>query len=311
MPSSHSSSGGHFGGGSSHSFSHSSGHFGGSHSSSSHSSGHFGGSSGSFSSIRPIHRPWYRPRVVVIGGRQVYLGTGRASAFSILGVLVALAVIVTVFLGISWSDIEDTLTEQRDAYTYYQSIAEIAYNDASYRIDADVTSIEEYKFSGRWCINYKFDLPGGREIEGYSFFVYSFEEASHLRANGTVTLALDMKASELNFLSEPESVPLDYYGMGFEADEEYVANLDSRDSLRIGTFIMLGVSVALIIAAVLIPMTAKKATAEQIAANNQSNADANAQNQNTAAGTWRCEYCNTVNDTSKQRCDGCGAMRQK
>ncbi len=315
MPSGHSSgsgfshSSGHFSGGSSHSFSHSSGHFGGS-SSSSRSSGHFTSSRSSFSGTRPVHRPWYRPRVVVFGGRQVYLGTGRASAFSVLGVLLVIALMVSVFLGISWSNVEDTLSEQREEYTYYQEMAQYAYEHPVYRYTANVNyEPEEYEYSGKFCINYSFETPSGIEVKGHSYFVYTYNEVLQLwdNGNGTVEVALDCQNTEI--VSWTDSVPLDYKDMSFEADEEYVANLDSRNTLRIGTFIMIGVTVLLGAMAILIPLTAKKATAEQIAANNQTSTDS--QSQSTPTGTWRCDYCNTVNDNSKDRCDGCGAKRQK
>lgn len=309
MPSGHSggghSSGGHFSGGS---FSRSSsGHFGGSSHS---SSGHFGSSHGSFSSgVRPYrpHRPWYGPRVVVFGGRQVYLSSGRASTVSILGVLIAIAIIVSVFLGISWGNIEETLSVQRDEYSYFRRIAQDADGNSAYQIVGTVTSIKEYKLSDRWCINYEFTLSNGLKNDGYSYFVYSYEEAKQMLDNVTVILASDTKNTMINDVTE--TVPLDYKDMEFEADEEYVANLDSRNSMRTGTFIMAGVAVLLVLAYVVTNATAKKATAEQIAENN--NATTNTQTASTPAGTWRCEYCNAINDNSKDRCDGCGAQRQK
>ena len=307
MPSGHSSGGfshssGHFSGGNSRSFSHSSGHFGG-------GSGSSFSSRGSFSGIRPTHRPWYRPRVIVFGGRRVYLGTGRASAFSALGVLVVIALLVSAFLGFSWYNVEDTLSEQRSVYTYYQAMAQYAYDHPEYQYWADVDEPEEYNYSGKYCINYSFETTSGSNVvKGFSFFVYNFDEAFQIwdHGNGKIKVALDCENTNIGSLAD--SVPLDYKDMTFEDDEEYVDNLNSRNSLRIGTFIMVGVSILLAAAAVLVPMTAKKATDEQIAANDSSTDDA--KNKSTPEGTWRCSYCSALNDNSKERCDGCGAKRQ-
>ncbi len=305
MPSGHSggSGGGHSGGFSSHS-----GHFGVSRGGSSHGSGSsFGGSHASFGP-RPIHRPWYRPRVVVFGGRQVYLGTGRASTVSVLGFLVVLALIVTAFLGFSWMDKADFLEEVKADYEFYHAMAQnAAIKGNDYQVDGEVYKIEY--FNEKYRIRYNFDTPAGKVTGGWSMYVYDYATAKSLLEAGTVRLALETELTKAH--QNTDSVPLDYKDTVLEDDEEYVDAIESIKLYRTGTFIMIGISGALILAAVLVPLTASKATAEQIAANNQNNnSDANGQN-TTPAGTWRCDYCNTVNDNSKDRCDGCGAKRQK
>lgn len=305
MPSGHSggSSGGHFGGGS---FSHSGGYFGSSHSTV-RSGGHFAGS-GSFSSTRPImHRPWYRPRVVVFGGRQVYLGTGRASAASVLGVLIVIALLVTAFLGFSWSDNESKLSAIRADYEKYHAMAEYAYAHPEYQHEAVVDDYEPYDMFGKYCIFYHFTSQDGHKVEGYSFYVYSFHEAAELKFNG-VSLALDVPYS--NSTAATDSVPLDYRDASLDDDDEYLDILESRDTTRVATFVLIGMSVLLILSSVLVRATASKATAEQIAADKQATTSTT-NNQSTPTGTWRCDYCNTLNDNSKERCDACGATRQK
>ena len=306
MPSGHSSSGGHFGGGS---FSHSGGHFGGGHSSSSHSGGHFGGTSGFSSGIRPVihHRPWFGPRVVVFGGRQVYLGSGRASTVSILGILIAISVIILAFFGFSWLDCNDKINTMENDYSFYHAMAENAAEDTDYQIKAEVYKTERYGFSldSKYCIFYRFTASDGEKNEGYSFYVYSHDDAFDMWANREVILALPVKKTETTW--ETDSVPLNYRRTKLEDDDEYLDYVASRKNKMIGTCVTGAITAFLILSAVLVPMTAKKATAEQIAADNQSKTDA----KTTPEGTWRCEYCNAINDNSKDRCDGCGAQRQK
>lgn len=325
MPSGHgaSSGGGHFGGGHSSS-SFGGGHFGGSRSSSSFGGGHFGGSRASFSP-RP-HRPFYQPRVVVFGGRQVYLGTGRASAVSVLGILIAIAVIVTIFLGIGWANSNDNdyleyeaeINAIKSDYSKYQAMAKYASENVGYTVHGDVLYKEEFENSGKYCIKYTFDTPAGKVDNGFSFYVYTREQAIELEEHGVV-LALEKPLLSANKFTD--SVPLDYYGTALEDDAEYlyycdlynesVAEQDDSKNFMRGAFLTsVGITVGLVLLYVLVNATAKKATAEQIAADKQGTTTST-DNKTIPTGTWRCEYCSTLNDNAKERCDGCGAKRQK
>lgn len=322
MPSGHSggSSGGHFGGGS-----FSGGHFSGSRSSSSFSGGHFGGSRASFSP-RP-RRPFYQPRVVVFGGRQVYLGSGRASTVSVLGILIAIAVIVTAFLGIGWATAGDDYVEYQEEmarieadYSKYHKMAEYAAEHAEYTVHGEVLYKEEFNDTGKYCIKYSFDTPNGKVDNGFSYYVYSQEQALDLEVHG-VDLALEKPLSSANKYTD--SVPLSYKDTTLDDDAEYVyyselynqeiaEKNDANSFMKVAFFTSVGVLVGLVLLYVLVNATAGKATAEQIAADKQgTTASTTADNKTTPAGTWRCEYCDTLNDNTKERCDGCGAKRQK
>ncbi|MBS7400921.1 MAG: hypothetical protein KIG16_00195 [Eubacteriales bacterium] len=324
MPSGHgaSSGGGHFGGGHSSS-SFGGGHFGGSRSSSSFGGGHFGGSRASFTP-RP-HRPFYQPRVVFFGGHHVYLDSGRASTVSVLGVLIAIAVIVTIFLAFGWlgsgndvNEYQEEMNRIESDYDKYHKMAEYADEHSEYTTHGDVKYFEEYPGSGKYCIFYAFDTPNGRVEDGSSYYVYTKAEAEELKAYG-VDLALEERHSISNRYTD--SVPLGYKDTTLEDDAEYVyyrdlynaaaSEADDSKGFMRGAFLTsVGVTVGLVLLYVLVNATAKKATAEQIAADKQGTT-ASTDTKTTPAGTWRCEYCSTLNDNSKERCDGCGATRQK
>ena len=296
MPSGHSGSrshsGGHFSGGRSHSSSHSGGHFGGIS---------FGGSRGS---SRPSMR--WRPHTTIIFGRPVYLGAGRVRAVSALGILIVVAMIISVLLGLGWYATEDDLSLIRGNYKKYQAMAETAAEDARYQLWVSVNAIEQYNDTGKYCIFYDFN-------DGHSFYVYTYAEAKDLLENGVV-LALGNKNTQITRATD--SVPLDYKDTVLSDDAEYLDYLETRNVMRVITLGMIGLTIAAVVAAVVVPMTAQKATPEQIAASkgegNPAGDGTNANNQDsTSTGTWRCAYCNTLNDISKNGCDGCGAKRQK
>ena len=329
MPSGHgaSSGGGHFGGGHSSS-SFGGGHFGGSCSSSSFGGGHFGGSHASFTP-RP-RRPFYQPRVVFFGGRQVYLDSGRASTTSVLGVLIAIAVIVTIFLAFGWLGSGDDISEEQERwamemayreseYNQYHAMAEYADEHRDeYTTIGTVLFEEEGNNTGKYRIRYKFTAHDGTEVEdGFSYYVYTKTQIEEM--GNTVVLALEKKYLDSNRYTD--SVPLDYKDTTLEDDAEYVywrdlynaaaSETDDSKSFMRGAFLTsVGITVGLVLLYVLVNATAKKATAEQIAADKQGTT-ASTDTKTTPAGTWRCEYCSTLNDNSKERCDGCGATRQK
>jgi len=314
MPSGHSggSSGGHFGGGS---FSHSGGHF--SSSRPTFNGGHFGGAGriGGFTP-RP-HRPFYQPRVVVFGGHSVYLGAGRASTVSVLGFLIVIALVVTAIFGFSWMSCESDLEEIKSNHSTYLAIArEAATKGDTWQVDGTVggynsygkhLSYEEYEDSGKFCIFYSFDAHVGKVENGFSFYVYTYDEVVEMIDNG-VRLALE--GPWANSTDQTDSVPLNYKDKALQDDAEYLDRMETRKTVSMGTSIAAGIVVALVIANVLTRATAKKATAEQIAADKAATAT-NADNKTAPAGTWRCEYCGALNDNNKERCDGCGAKRQK
>jgi len=299
-----------------------SGHGGGGFSGGGHSGGHFGG--GSFSGSRGghfggarssaamgIHRPWYSPRVMVFGGRTVYLGSGRASAVSVLSVFVVLTIIATIIAGAIWSDAKDKLETIKADYAFYHAMAENAAANTNYQTTGTVTGIERYEEGTKYCIFYTFKTTSGSStVEGYSFYVYDYASAAQLKSSGSVILALDTTVDKI--IKTTDSVPLDYKDTTLDDDDEYLHYVTTRKVARVATLGLVAVSVVLILSAVLVPLTAKKATAEQIAeSKNGTSTNANNDNQNTPAGTWRCAYCGTLNDNGKERCDGCGAKRQK
>lgn len=288
-------------------------HFGGSRSfgGSSHfgrssfgGSSHFGGSHRSSGSSR-VHMPSmrWRPHTTVIFGRPVYFGAGRATTSSLLSVLIVLAVMVAVVLGINWYNCEEDLALMRDNYNYYHEMAVNADLDPDYQIYATVTGIEKWKDSGKFRILYRLDY-----IDGYSFYVYDYETIKQL--GDKVLLAIDDRKTNISSLTD--SVPLDYKDTTLEDDAEYMEYAKTRDAWRLGTILVAGLAGAMFVISLIVSLTAKKATEEQIAETEKAKAG-----QSTSAtaevpnGTWRCVYCNALNDSTKTECDGCGAGRQK
>lgn len=302
-------SGGHSSGGS-RSFS--SGHFGGGfrgfssgHSSTgsrSFSSGHSRSSSSrSSSGYRPSFN--WRPHTTVVFGRSVYFGAGRSAALSLLGVLLSIGVFICVIFGFNWHSAETDYSEFVDGFHYYQQMAQYAAENPEYQVIGRVSEIEPHGATGIYCVYYSFDSYLN---EGFSFCSYDRSTAEALLNNRDIVLAIDDRND--NITSDTDSVPLDFKDAVLAEDPDYQDFKAKRDQWRLFGALAIGGTVLVGGVALLVMLTAKKATKEQLAADGKTDAS---QTSTTPNGSWRCEYCNSLNDTSKTECDGCGAGRQK
>ena len=159
---------------------------------------------------------------------------------------------------------------------------------------------------------YEFETTLGQltTVDGYSYYVYDYATAQAYWEQGTVILALSNTNDKITTVTD--SVPLDYMKTVVEDDAAYLYFTEMRNGFRAGTLVTLGAVAVMVVAALVIPATAKKATAEQLAENHATSGNAQTANQSSPdTGIWRCGYCGNMNDSSKHRCDGCGAKRQK
>ncbi|MBR4419051.1 MAG: hypothetical protein IKT33_03535 [Clostridia bacterium] len=289
--------------------------FGGSHFNRNTSSSSFGGSSRG-AHYRPSLR--WRPHTTVIFGRPVYFGAGRAKASSILSLLLVIGIIVSIAMGCMWVSANEDLQYIQDLYPHYADMIESAETNSRYQTEATVVWYEEYGDSGKYCFYY--DFCGDSSADGFSFCHYSYEEVVAL-LDTEIIIALNTINTSVDEYTD--SVPMmdkDYLlAADMSNDMEYVDVAAARDGWKFGTLLAGGVTGLLIVASVIVSMTAQKATKEQIEeteklkngtseADETKSAEITNNNQNQ---TWRCNYCGSLNDTAKHSCDGCGAGRQK
>lgn len=293
----HSSSGGHFGGGASHS-----------------SGGHFGGFRGSSGPSMHYHGGWHHPHVTLFFGRPVWISSARAGASSILSLFIVIGIMISVFTGIGWADANGKVNTCVRDYTFYHQLALDKADQPDYQIVAEVYRVEQNFYDeNKYCIHYKFPTADGKdEVDGWSFFVYDYQTAENLKQNG-VTLALDTKNDRI--ISTTDSVPLDYKDTVLTDDAEYVAFSGKINFWKTIFFVAIGATVLMVVASVAIPLTAKKATEEQLAEHQKNNGSKAVGTANPATAErvapWRCEFCGSLNDSDKTKCDACGVTRQK
>lgn len=276
-------------------------------------SGSFGGSrsfgSGGRSGSRSFgsgssHRPTFRwhPHTKVIFGRSVYLGTGRSVAVNLFTILLSILIVPIFICSAMWFDYQSDMDEIADAYYYCHQVAVNADGNPDRQIEAEIKNVYQYKASGKYYFKYSFYAKNEhgilKEVTGESFYIYDIGEVNN---GDKIILAID--SSKEFFNVNVKTIPLDHKDMKLEDDAEYAELMGPRNLYRAIDIAAICLAVAGIIGSLVISLTAKKATAEQIAESNGTKA--------TSVNGWRCEYCNSLNDATKTTCDGCGASRQK
>ena len=194
--------GSHFGGGS----------FGGSHGSGSH----FGGSyyHGPRQPGRaPIHFTFF-----YFGGRRYSVAAddhSKIKGMFFFAVMCLIMAVVWAFC-ISWT-IKGVQKIEKD-YIYYQDMITYAEAHPDHIIDATVQTFHENENCGKYYVTYYFYTTADHEeVYGYTFSIYTYEQARDIKYNGTIQLAVD----EYPLTDQTDSINMDYKNLPLEADGEY------------------------------------------------------------------------------------------
>ena len=273
-------------------------HFGGGSSGGSH----FGGGSHSSGSFRPRG-----PRIIVFGGRRVYISSNRASAQSFLVILAFVLFFITTIFGICMAgNLSDIKTIERD-YNRYQSMIEYAESHDGYIIDAEFETFHYNDEVDKYYFYYSFRTATGSEMRGYTYSIYTFEEVRALEELGTIKIAVDSVPVTLS----TDSIPIDYKNHTLEDDGEYANAKSAKTGTTVGFVVVLVAFVGTVVGLILTYTTAKPATEEIEKSLDKTSTEPNPTTAKQSELTWQCEYCGNVQSTSNSQCKQCGAPRRK
>lgn len=286
---------------------------GGSHGGSSHGSSFGGGSSGG-----------YRrgPHYTVFMGRRVYISGKRSNLQGFLSLIMMLA-IFAIFFSVGFTIVNSQIVKDYNSdYEFYHAMAVHAErNPERYVIKAYADRFEYRHNTNKYRIIYHFftgDGTTGDEVEGYSFYVYTLEEAQRIVDEGTFDLAVNQNPRT----KDTDSVPLDFVGMNVEDDGEYISAKKGK-TIAIAA---LSVSIVLVIGSVIgnyvVLKTAKANGPDETKTETQSSSTTPTPTDTKAdiptdiptveaPKTWRCSYCGKVQSTKYDICKQCGASRQE
>ena len=209
-------SGSHGGGGGSH--------FGGS------GGGHFGGFSGSGGSHYTFGGSHYsgprRPGRAPIhfhffywGGRRYALAEDdntkfRSFLFACFGILFAMIFVAIIIFASSGE-----MKKIKNDYDYYQDMIAYAEAHTEYLVEGKVEGKFYNEDYGKWYLTYTFLDENSREVEGYTFCIYTREEARDFVIGQTIELAVD----SVPITQRTDSINMDYKDLPLERDGQYVS----------------------------------------------------------------------------------------
>ena len=239
---------------------------------------------------------------------------------SLHGIICGIIAIFFMIFGSLACSNKENVDFLREDYAYYQNMIVQAEIDPDYMVDAKVTSCSYHSGYDKVYINYaipytEFEFVPGQGYQdvtkwlyGYSFSVYTQEEAEALLRQGTIKVAVDSR----DISSFTDSVPMDYKNMPIEQDGEYKKAL--RDEAKSTTIlIVLAVITAgwftfFIITTNKLSKDYDKKLAEEkrVALEQRKKAE-----NNPVKESNYCEYCGTymVKDNNI-KCPACGATKK-
>ena len=284
-----------------------SGSHGGSHHSSSH---HSSGSRSVSRSRRPMHFYIGRTRYVVRSG---------ASAFVSFLVIIMFFAIFGIFT--SWalkSSADSTLKEIKADYIYYQNmISKANENPDKLVIDGTVVSKFYNSAADKWYVTYFFIADDGMRVEGYTFSVYTAEEAFNFSVGDSIKLAVDGYPTN----SLTDSIPLDYADMPIEQDGEYMTFAGQRNGARTAMIVCGSAIGGIIVLSIVIMFTNKvKVQEENIQSQKKQtfqqskpetfDEDLNADELLKQKHKY-CEFCGAEMERGQMRCGKCRSKQLK
>ncbi len=268
-------SGSHGGGGGSHG-----GSFGGggSHGSS------FGG--GSHRGGRP-----FRPRTFIFFGRSYNADSKTTKRASAISAIVFLLIFFSVFAGILLGAACSSISQIKEDQAYYKQMISMGNITTA-------TVTDMFANHGKYYITYEIAIPNSsRKLEGYSYSVYTREEAARLLYNvKTINVAVNCSVSSINLRTD--SIPTDYYYMPLSQDGEYVENANMRTGCIVSLCIFGAGIIACIVWNYMLVRKTKKEEKELAEVFNK-------------PATKRCAYCGSTMSENDKVCAACGSRMQK
>lgn len=281
----------------------------GSHAGGGGGGGHSGGSfSGGGSTGGPRGPRWgfgrgfYGPGVIIINNRPYRMGKGAGIGYflSLFAVFIAIFVLfggVTMFVG---GNSEKNLREEQHEY-YQVMITQAKRNPEQRIVMAQVDGIMRHEASGKYQVLYHY----GAITDGYTYYIYTLQQASAIRDEGLIEIALETDKATINL--NTDSVNTDYLDYPLSADGEYAEALQQKN-IGLGMLIGggAGIAVFVVLAVVLFKKCAKPYEANDNNGGNGGNGNNGGSTSYEDEVTY-CQYCGARLKKGDSKCPECGA----
>ncbi len=279
-----------------------SGSHGGSHSSSSHSHSSSYGRSGSYRHHhRLIHFRYGRSRYVVRSGASAFI--------TFLLVIMFFAIFGLFATWIMQSEANRNINQIKADYFYYQNmILDAKENPEELIVEGTVITKFYNDIAKKWYVTYFFVDDSGFTVNGYTFSVYTAEEANNFKRGDKIELAVDGRPMD----SQTDSIPLDYADMPIEKDGEYVTFTTQRNAERIAMIVCGCLVGGIILLSVVIALTNKVKVQERtntpLSRQTEIDSDYDVTDpilEPIKDSKTYCEYCGAEISANETKCPNC------
>jgi len=228
---------------------------------------HFSGGSSSFGGSGGGHRS-YR-RVSSINGRRVvyvdskerfYLMGWADTTLRILKPIFFVALFCIIGVIMTWSASVAGVRAIEHNYNRYQNMIRFAENQRDnfdnddFFVDGIVTSYAYNTGAKKYYLNYKFSDSNGQDVVGYTYSIYTLEEAQEKFELSIIELVVD----DAIRTQMTDSINYDYKNMPKEKDGEYVFSMKFYNEMKPKVWTAISIGVAIIAAMIVVRITGKK-----------------------------------------------------
>ena len=266
--------------------------------------GHFGSSGGSLNSRRAVRngRPVF---IYSFGSRSYYVGAKRNVLIQWLGILAIICIFACVALFGSFSDAGGGIAKIKTDFTKYNQMIEYAEEEGNenYLVSGVVTSFEYNEKYQKGFIRYYFLDENNNRVEGWSFYVYTYDELLEMKRTGSITLAVDSYPCT----QSTDSIEVTYKTKSLNDDGEYVALLSSQKAYKKWTIASGTLAGAFVISVVVISILSFKKDVEE----KEGTVAVDAQKIKPQQKTRYCSYCGSAMKEGETSCPYCGAGENK
>lgn len=236
----------------------------------------------------------FGPRRIWLGHRRYYY-VGGNSTFSIVTIVLFFTLLFTFVFGVKYSSAKNDLVYIQEDYVYYQDMIDYAKVNNEYIVDATVSGKFYNTYAEKYYITYEIDINSYSKLKGETYSTYTLTETGKYRIGEKIKVAVD----SIPITSNTDSIPMDYDGISFEKDGEYVSlKKESRNNL---IFLIIGILVNIAIIFLFIRYMRKHSKVED------KDDETKTIEPKPEVTTTTCKYCGGVHDKKKSKCPDCGA----
>lgn len=236
-----------------------------------------------------------------IGPNFYVINERRAGILSFLATLMFMAVFLIVTLSITLGVNNQAIKKIEVDRAYYLDMIEYAELHNEYLVDGVVTDRFYSEDSDRWYFTYTIkytDATGvEKDLNGYTFYVYTAETISSIRIGDVMQFAVNSNP----ITSDTDSINVDYKNIPLTDDGEYISCVNGK-KVNIIIITVASIALAACIAGAIMIVIKSKQKEEAKAAEEKAKEAAEVERLNR-----HCPYCNSKLSPDDKKCPNCGA----